>query len=596
MFMNMQDKDVLNSLFTEGFANQRSLAQRCGHSLGAVNRSLRNLLSEGYIDADMSPTERARREIARNAPRRAVILAAGYGLRMIPINMETPKALIEVKGEVLIERAIRQLQEAGIKEIYVVVGFMKERHEYLIDRFGVKLVVNADYPSKNNLHSLRAVADRLDNAYIVPCDIWCEENPYRASELYSWYMVSEQMSRESTVRLGRKKELLPVGEAEEGNAMIGIAYLTADDARALRERMARLCADARYDGAFWEEALFGGKGAGPKVAARKVPSDKVCEINTYEQLRELDSRSKNLNADAIRLICAALSARPEEIRTISALKKGMTNRSFLFECRGRRYIMRIPGEGTDMLIDREQEAEVYRRIAGKGFCDDPVWLDPATGCKITEFIEGVRTCDPECEADLRACMAKLRSLHQAELKVGHSFDLFGQIDFYEKLRGEFPSAYADYAQTKAQVFSLRDFIAQTAEDFVLTHIDAVQDNFLFYPRAEGGEGLQLTDWEYSGMQDPHVDLAMFAIYAFYEREQIDRLIDLYFEGRCPERTRSKIYGYVAVCGLLWSNWCDYKRTLGVEFGEYSLRQYRYAKDYYRLVMQRRAGAEARADV
>lgn len=63
-------------------------------------------------------------------------------------------------------------------------------------------------------------------------------------------------------------------------------------------------------------------------------------------------------------------------------------------------------------------------------------------------------------------------------------------------------------------------------------------------------------------------------------------MDLYFEGRCEETVRVKIYCYMAACGLLWSNWCEYKRTLGVEFGEYSLRQYRYAKDFYRYAAEK----------
>ena len=85
------------------------------------------------------------------------------------------------------------------------------------------------------------------------------------------------------------------------------------------------------------------------------------------------------------------------------------------------------------------------------------------------------------------------------------------------------------------------------------------------------------------MQDPHVDIAMFCIYSLYDREQIDKLIDIYFEGNCPMEIRIKIYSYIAACGLLWSNRCEYKRNLGVEFGEYSLRQYRYAKEYYKIV-------------
>ena len=87
------------------------------------------------------------------------------------------------------------------------------------------------------------------------------------------------------------------------------------------------------------------------------------------------------------------------------------------------------------------------------------------------------------------------------------------------------------------------------------------------------------------MQDPHVDLAMFSIYSFYSKSQVDDLIEIYFLGKCPDMTRIKIYCYVAACGLLWSNWCEFKRSLGVDFGEYSLRQYRYAKDFYRIAMK-----------
>ena len=91
----------------------------------------------------------------------------------------------------------------------------------------------------------------------------------------------------------------------------------------------------------------------------------------------------------------------------------------------------------------------------------------------------------------------------------------------------------------------------------------------------------LIDWEYSGMQDPHVDIAMFCIYSLYDKKECDHLINLYFDGSCDDETRAKIYCYIAMCGLLWSNWCEYKQMLGVEFGEYSLRQYRYAKEYFR---------------
>ena len=87
------------------------------------------------------------------------------------------------------------------------------------------------------------------------------------------------------------------------------------------------------------------------------------------------------------------------------------------------------------------------------------------------------------------------------------------------------------------------------------------------------------------MQDVHVDIAMFAIYAMYDRKQIDELIIIYFEGKVEPKVRIKIYCYIAICGLLWSNWCEYKRICGVEFGEYSLKQYRYAKEFYKIVQE-----------
>ena len=89
------------------------------------------------------------------------------------------------------------------------------------------------------------------------------------------------------------------------------------------------------------------------------------------------------------------------------------------------------------------------------------------------------------------------------------------------------------------------------------------------------------------MQDPCVDIAMFAVYAMYDRTEIDCLIALYYPEGCGKECRLKIYCYVAACGLLWSNWCEYKRQLGVEFGEYSLRQYRYAKEYSRIFQKER---------
>ncbi len=578
--LNKQILDVLLYLKGAGFSNQRVLAENTCLSLGFINKALKTLERSGLIDKNCNLTSKAKTQIKKNSPKRAVILAAGGGMRMIPINSLIPKALLKVKGELLIERQIKQLNEKGITDISIVVGFLKESFEYLVDKYNVELIINNCYSTKNNLYSLSLAKEKLSNCYIVPCDIWSESNPFNSEEIYSWYMVSDGLDEQSSVRVNRKNELVSVTSSKIGNRMIGISYLLGYDAEILSSNIRKLLFDGKHDEAFWETALYNDDRM--FIWPRIVSDSSIKEINTYEQLREIDSDSNHLKNDAITIISKIFGCKEKDINNIAVLKKGMTNRSFLFSVNDSKYIMRIPGEGTDKLINREQESEVYESIKGLGFCDDPVYINPVNGYKITKYLEGARVCNVNDENDLKRCMHKLKAFHDANLKVDHWFDIFKQIEFYETLWNGASSVFIDYFDTKNKILSLRKVIDNLPKQCCLTHIDAVPDNFLFYfPAGSKEEQLQLTDWEYSGMQDPHVDIAMFCIYALFDKQKCDHIIDLYFNGECDKPTRCKIYCYIAICGLLWSNWCEYKRQFGVEFGEYNIRQYRYAKDYYK---------------
>ena len=152
--MNRRDKDVLIALSSREYTGQRELAENCGCSLGAINASVKNLLKKELIDENMQLTEKSISLLEICAPERAILLAAGFGIKMSLFDAEIPKALLKVRGEILIERLISQLHQVGIYEIYIVVGFAKERFEYLIDKYGVELIVNSEYAQKGNLHSL----------------------------------------------------------------------------------------------------------------------------------------------------------------------------------------------------------------------------------------------------------------------------------------------------------------------------------------------------------------------------------------------------------------------------------------------------------
>ena len=119
----------------------------------------------------------------------AVIMAAGTASRFAPLSYEMHKALITVKGEVLIERQIRQLKEAGVPEIYIVTGYKSEQFEYLKEKFGVHLVHNSEYLVRNNNSSIYAVKDILKNTYICSSDNYFSENPFE-SEVEDCYYAA----------------------------------------------------------------------------------------------------------------------------------------------------------------------------------------------------------------------------------------------------------------------------------------------------------------------------------------------------------------------------------------------------------------------
>ncbi len=263
-----------------------------------------------------------------------------------------------------------------------------------------------------------------------------------------------------------------------------------------------------------------------------------------------------------------------DIHDITVMEKGMTNKSFTFISNGKKYIIRIPGKGTDKLINRLQESTVYDAIRDKNLCDNIIYFDADTGIKITEFIPNSRVCDPRDDNDIKICFDKLKELHNMNLKVDHDFDLIKKMLFYESLMDGTPSEYDNYEDVKQRVLELHEFTEKLDKEYTLTHIDAVCDNFLITD-----SGVTLIDWEYAAMQDPHVDIAMFIIYAMLDEEHADNVIDIYFENKCDKTTRQKIYSYIAMCGLLWSNWCEYKKKLGVDFGDYAKAQFAYAEKY-----------------
>lgn len=260
------------------------------------------------------------------------------------------------------------------------------------------------------------------------------------------------------------------------------------------------------------------------------------------------------------------------------LKQGMTNNSFIFSINNERYIIRVPGVNTEKIINRHQEYDVYQAMKDEEFVEPVVYIDRDKGYKISKFIENSHTVNPKDWNEINACLKRLKEFHNQSHRVEHYFDVFEHINYYESLMPN-ASKYEDYKETKKNIESLEPIIENLVKDWALCHIDAVCDNFL----VTENQDVYLIDFEYAAMQDPDLDVAMFIVYSLFNRQEIDRIIDIYFEHQATPLKRYKIYSYIAIVGLLWSNWCEAKQDTELLNSSYAQQQYNYAKTFYQIV-------------
>lgn len=271
----------------------------------------------------------------------------------------------------------------------------------------------------------------------------------------------------------------------------------------------------------------------------------------------------------------------DDIISLEPVKKGLTNDSFTFSIRNDgKYVIRIPNTDTSALVNREEEAAVYSAMQGLHISDEILYLDPASGIKITKFVNHAHSLDVYNLDELALALRKLKELHNSGIRVQHTFDLYGIIEKYESRRGK-ASLFQNYESIRVNILDLLDCINTTKREYCLCHIDANCDNFLITDDKE----VCLIDFEYAGMQDPNLDIAMICLYSQLDRNMIDRIIDTYHGHRVDDTTRYLIYAYIAIGGFIWSIWCEVKEGTHVLKNKYARSQYDYAMKYFQIVYE-----------
>lgn len=540
---------------------------------------------EGFIHDLSKLTEKGIAFLEAHRVDNAIIMAAGFGSRFVPMTYTTPKGLLDVHGEVMVERQIKQLHEAGIKDITIVVGYLKESFSYLKDKYGVKLIENPEYSVKNNISTLYYAKEEMKNTYLLTSDIFMTKNIYREFEYNSFYASEffEEATDEWALEIDQNNLITHVND--KGGAKTWTMYGPAFFTKEFSDRLMSLIMEV-YDKEesaqwYWEDVYMRNMDK-LNLYIRKYPKGTILEFESLEELRAYDeSYLSNSRSDVLDTIVKVFDVDLKDIVNFRNLKAGMTNDSFLFDIQEVTYVFRNPGVGTGELISREQEAMVYSKVKDLGITDEVIFLEPQKGYKITKFIKDSRVIDTNNEDEVKLAFDRVRTLHNSGIKVDHEFDIEERIQFYLKLTKENNGLFFDqFDNVYDSIKKVIDKLKAIPRNKVLCHIDTVFDNFLL-----SGKEVVLLDWEYAGMADPLIDVAMYIVYLGLQDDEIQKILNLYLERESTDEELMITQSYVALAGFLWSLWTLYKEALGDEFGDYGRDQFNYAVKYSQLVLE-----------
>lgn len=270
----------------------------------------------------------------------AVIMAAGLSSRFAPLSYEYPKALLKVKGEVLLERQIRQLQGAGIHDITIVVGYKKELFNYLGEKFQVRIIENPEYNTRNNNSSLYYVRDILDNTYICSADNYFTDNVFESVVEHSYYAATYDKGQTTEWCLRTNEEGLithvEIG-GEDSWVMMGHVFFTKQFSSKFVEILEEIYDKAETAPLLWE-AIYANHIEQLPMYVRKYPNDAIFEFDTLDELREFDEAYNNETGSKILgQICKELNCKEIDIKEASPINQNGETIGFKFTMKDQNY-------------------------------------------------------------------------------------------------------------------------------------------------------------------------------------------------------------------------------------------------------------------
>ena len=544
--------------------------------------TLASLERKGYIK-DGEVTAMGLNDIEPYRVKNAIIMAAGGGDISSKSVYSLPKGLYVKDGETLVERTIRQLKEAGIDDITVVVGYKQEMYFYLVEKCGVKLAINVA-PTKGNILSLAADGVELDSTYICNCDNYFVENPFSAYEHGAFHATQykEDVSKELVIRKNHGGRILEVlTQSEPGECVYGHAYFDPAFSYRFNQLLAEQIGTFRVDMLFWEE--FVSRNVDDlDMFARRYSPDFLLEFDSVQEIQNIDGLfMDNVSAKVNEKICKILDCEPADIMDIQILQKGLTNILFTFVVKGTKYIFRYPGDFSQAFIYRDREVRAQQLAAKAGADTTYVYIDES-GCKMSKFRENCKDLSGVYYKDLGfmcELARKIRAMHDESAQMDDWRDFYNDpieaSDALMRLASQMKgNLFARFSKDRERIGRLYAYTEKDGFEKRMCHNDINADNVLVTD-----DSFDIIDWEFAGYNDPAYDFGR--VIGDYDCDDPDvaAIVSAYLGRECSEVERLHFLAYAAIHNYYYFNWALYVESIGNSSRDWMVFFYRQVQKF-----------------
>lgn len=271
--------------------SQRDISKETKLSLGTINKVISELLENKLIDKENAITQNGLKALEPYRVKRAIFLAAGFGSRLVPITLNTPKPLVLVNGKRIIETLLDAVVKAEIEEIYIVTGYLSEQFEILKKKYPqIKFVENNMYNEANNISSAYLVRNLIKNAYVLESDLYLYNPKLIRKYEYHSNFLGYYVDRSDDWCIEVKNGIITKEKVGGINCyqMVGISYYDENDGQNIEKDMEEVFKSPGGKEKYWEQVILDVCKKNYNIYLRECQKEDIIEIDTFNELKAID--------------------------------------------------------------------------------------------------------------------------------------------------------------------------------------------------------------------------------------------------------------------------------------------------------------------